>query len=596
MPLEIFKLATAGSVDDGKSSILARLLLDSENIFKDQIPKDFDPDRIADLLDGLESEREQGITIDVAHRFFDTDTRRYHLTDAPGHSQYTRNMATACAGSHAVLIVLDASQGIKEQTLLHMEIALRLGIRQFVFAINKMDLVRFSKKTYLEIDKVISEHMQARRSLFGEIEFLTIPLSAKKGDNVARKSRPLDWHKGPTLLEAIEGLKVPRASEESVAFQIQLVQRIANGGRRYLGSLLSGQLSQGQILYCENQKFTLIDVMEASSFADLKQFPRGVSLKIDSDIDLSRGQFFTSEPELPVGQFEADLIWLSDDPGRKHQKYILKAGSAIVPCTVTKVSQITLETNKKSGEIQTIHANEIVRVNMSLAFKIALREYLCNPIRGRFVLIDPKSGGTVGVGTVNFELRRSENVVAQDFSVTPKMLEQLTGNKAQVLWLTGLSGSGKSTLANEISTRLFANNQPHFVLDGDNLRHGINRDLGFTPSDRTENIRRTAEVASLMVDAGLIVLVSMVSPMETDRNMARSIIGEERFTLVYLDTPLEICEKRDVKGLYRKAREGKIPNFTGINAPFETPINPEIVIRDSEGFDGILSLLGLPPQ
>ena len=593
MPLEIFKLTTAGSVDDGKSSILARLLLDTGNTFKDQIPKDFDPSKIADLLDGLESEREQGITIDVAHRFFDTETRRYHLTDAPGHSQYTRNMATACAGSHAVLIVVDASKGIKQQTILHLEIALRLGIRQFVFAINKMDLVRFSEKTYSGIEETINDHMQARKALFGDIEFFAVPVSAPKGDNVVRKSRHLDWHNGPTLLEAIEGLKAPRISQDSVAFQVQLVQRIAGGGRRYLGSLLSGQVSKGQILYCESQKFALTDVLEVGSIVALAQFPRAVTLQIDSDIDLSRGQFFTSEPELPVGQFEADLIWLSNDPGRKYQKYILKFGSAMTPCTVTKVSQISLDTNQKSGEAQTIQVNEIVRVNMSLASKIALREYSVDPIRGRFVLIDPVSGGTVGVGTVNFELRRSVNVVAQDFRVTPKMLEQLTGNKAQVFWLTGLSGSGKSTLANEISTRLFANNRPHVVLDGDNLRHGINRDLGFSPSDRTENIRRTAEVAALMADAGLIVLVSLVSPVETDRLMARDIIGEERFTLVYLDTPLEVCEKRDVKGLYRKAREGKIPNFTGVSAPFEQPMNPQVVMRENEGLDEFLSLLGL---
>ena len=596
MPLEIFKLTTAGSVDDGKSSILARLLLDTGNTFEDQIPKDFDPSRIADLLDGLESEREQGITIDVAHRFFDTETRRYHLTDAPGHAQYTRNMATACAGSHAVLIVVDASQGMKEQTILHLEIALRLGIRQIVFAINKMDLVGFSENAYLEIVKTIESHMTARTKLFGSIHSMTIPLSAPNGENVARKSRQLSWHKGPTLLEAIKSLKVPRIHNESVAFQVQLVQRIADGGRRYLGSLLSGELSAGQVLYCENQKFSLTDVVEAGSVASSTQFPRALTLQIDKEIDVSRGQFFTSEPELSFDQFEADLIWLSQDAGRKHQKYILKAGSAMAPCTVTKVSQISLDTNQKIGEAQTIQVNEIVRVNMSLSSRVGLKEYSQDTIRGRFVLIDSLSGGTVAVGKVNFELRRSANVVAQDFRVTPKMQEKLTGNRAQVFWLTGLSGSGKSTLANEISTRLFTNGRPHVVLDGDNLRHGINRDLGFTPADRTENIRRTAEVAALMADAGLIVLVSLVSPSETDRTIARDIIGEERFTLVYLDTPLAVCEQRDVKGLYKKAREGKIPNFTGVSAPFEPPTNPKIVIGQNEGPEQIIEILGLAPQ
>ena len=593
MPVEIFKLATAGSVDDGKSSILARLLLDTGNTFDDQIPKDFETSRIADLLDGLESEREQGITIDVAHRFFDTKTRRYHLTDSPGHAQYTRNMATACAGSDAVLIVVDASQGMREQTILHLEIALRLGIRQILFAINKMDLVGFDKNSYLEIVKSIESHMEIRTGLFGNVNSVAMPLSALTGDNVVRKSHKLGWHSGPTLLEAIEGLKVPVIHNKSVVFQVQLVQRVADGGRRYLGALLSGQLSAGQTLFCENREFTLTDVMEAGSIAQSKQFPRAITLQIDNEIDVSRGQFFSSEPELSFDQFEADLIWLSQVPGRKHQKYILKAGSAIAPCTLSKVSQISLETDRKNGESPTIQVNEIVRVNVSMASKLGLREYSQDPVRGRFVLIDSISGGTVAVGKVNFELRRSANVIVQDFVVTPMMHEQLTGNKAQVFWMTGLSGSGKSSIANEISTRLFQHGRPHVVLDGDNLRHGINRDLGFTPADRTENIRRTAEVASLMADAGLIVLVCLVSPTEIDRTIARDIIGDERFTLVYLDTPLNICEQRDVKGLYRKAREGKIPNFTGVNAPFEPPSQPEIVIGQNEGGEQLLSILGL---
>ena len=586
MPSEIFKITSAGSVDDGKSTILARLLIDTGSIFEDQLGKGFDPLKIADLLDGLESEREQGITIDVAHRFFDSKKRRYQIADSPGHEQYTRNMATACAGSDALLLVVDATVGLKQQTMHHLEIARRFGIGQVLFAVNKMDLVGFKKKAFEEISAQISEHMSTHDSNPAKVSFSVIPVSGLHGSNVVHKHQKLSWFHGPTLLEALDGISNFAASTAGATaktlVQVQYVQRLQGGGRRYLGPLLSGHLTVGQTLRTSSSEVTVSAIHSAGKKVQSAKQGEQISIELDKQVDLQRGQLLSSEALQQDQQFEVDLIWLSGDPGHKSRKYILKSGSRVVSATISRIYQLNLQTNEKAGEIQGLEVNQIARVTIHLSEAIPLTAFTDWSTLGSLILIDPDNGQTVGVATVNFALHRSQNITQQDYQVSNQMLASLTGNNPKVLWFTGLSGSGKSTIANELSGELFKLGRPHAVLDGDNLRLGINKDLGFSEQDRTENIRRTAEVAKLMVQSGLIVLVALVSPLDKDREVARSLIGEDLFSLIFVDTPLEVCESRDPKGLYKKAREGNLPNFTGISAEFERPHSPDFVVSSKQ--------------
>ncbi|EIC91891.1 adenylyl-sulfate kinase [Candidatus Aquiluna sp. IMCC13023] len=582
MPNEIFKITSAGSVDDGKSTVLARLLLDTGSIYDDQYNKNFDPNRIADLLDGLESELEQGITIDVAHRFFDSKTRRYQIADSPGHEQYTRNMATACAGSDALLLVVDATAGLKPQTKLHLDIALRLGIRDVIFAINKIDLVGFSKKTFDQIAKSISTLLEERETTFGPINHQSVPLSGLKGQNVVRPSSKLSWFIGPTLMEALDGIeRRPRASD-SAKLIVQYVQRIPGGGRRYLGSLRDGVLEVGQNLFVNGQQMQVEQLLNNGVPCERAEPGSSISVVINRELDVAVGDLLSAENFKSHDQFEVDLIWLHTEKGVKGRKYILKSASSISSASITKISRIDIETNKKDAQSPSILTNEIQRCNLSLTGSLPLQAFDTYSELGRFVLVEPQSGQTVAVGTVNYHLNRSENLTEHQFAVTPALHEQLTGVSGKVFWFTGLSGSGKSTLANKFSQELHAKGVPHFVLDGDNLRLGINRDLGFTEEDRSENIRRTAEIASLMADAGLVVSVALISPYQRDRQMAREIIGAGRFQEIYVATPLEECEKRDPKGLYKKARSGEIPNFTGVSSPYERPDGRAIEVLDFE--------------
>jgi bifunctional enzyme CysN/CysC len=583
MPREIFRVTSAGSVDDGKSTILARLLLDTGSIFDDQISKNFDPNRIADLLDGLESEREQGITIDVAHRFIDSETRRYQIADSPGHEQYTRNMATACAGSDALMLVVDATAGLKPQTRLHLEIALRLGIRDIIFVINKIDLVSHSKKTFDQLSVTISTLVASRTDFFSRIRPQVIPVSGLLGHNVVKRAAQLSWFKGPTLLEALDLLEkrqTPGGPKTLIA--VQYVQRIAGGGRRYLGSVRAGSVAKIQVLFANGKELRVQGLLASGVPSKAAETGSAVSLELDTAIDLQPGDLISSEVLQPHDQFEVDLIWLSEDKGIKGRKYLLRAGSSQTQASLTKLSQLDLTTNQKRGDLASIAMNEIQRCKVSLSSAVYLSPFLENQENGRFTLADPHSGNTVAVGTVNFALRRSENITKHDFKVTPELHAARMGTSPRVFWLTGLSGSGKSTIANALSCELHERGIPHFVLDGDNLRFGINRDLGFTEEERTENIRRTAEIAALMADAGLIVAVALVSPLERDREMAKQIIGEERFRLIYVNTPLEECERRDPKGLYAKARSGHIPNMTGVSSPYEEPKLPFAIVSSIE--------------
>ncbi len=584
MPQEIFHITSAGSVDDGKSTILARLLLDTGSIFEDQLggidPRSVDATTIADLLDGLESEREQGITIDVAHRFFDSATRRYHIADSPGHEQYTRNMATAASHADALLLVIDARAGLKPQTLTHLGIGRKLGITRVIIAVNKMDLVDYKKRIFTDIKASIDELFPGNASQ--EKSYEVIPVSGLAGDNVVKRTKRMSWWSGGSLLEALDSFALPRPDRADPVFSVQMVQRVSGGGRRYLGSLLQGHLREADSLSSpryRSRTFQVTELLASGSKAASATGPAEISVSIDAEVDLERGDVLAS-PESALehtDQFEADLVWLDDEPGYPGRTYLLRLGHQSVKATVTRAFGIGAD-GDKTGQVDSLQPNSITRVNIESQRKISLAPFGTLRDLGRLVFVDPVDGNTVAAGVVNHTLRRGDNIVEHDFSVSADQRAALTGHVGQVAWMTGLSGSGKSTVANEVSVALTEQGIPHVILDGDGLRTGLNRDLGFTEADRVENIRRAAEVAKLMADSGLMVVVSLISPYLADRAHAKEIIGEARFVEVFIDTPLELCEQRDPKGLYQKARQGIIPNFTGIGAPYEAPTEPDLHI------------------
>lgn len=579
MPQDIFHITSAGSVDDGKSTILARLLLDTGSVFEDQLggidPSTVDATTIADLLDGLESEREQGITIDVAHRFFDSDTRRYHIADSPGHEQYTRNMATAASHADALLLVLEAPSGIKPQTLTHLKIAALLEIKHVIVAVNKMDLVRHSQKTFAKREAEILAYLSDHNFT----TTIVIPVSGLTGVNIVKLGRQMAWWTGPTLLQALDGLTLDTPSQGDPVCLIQDVRRIPGGGRRYFASLISGEITTGASLVKagKGSPVTITALHTSGSAATAVSAPGEISLELDEDIDLERGDVLTSKGRVHVtDHLEGNLVWLNPHPGHPGRRVEFRLGHASAKATVTRAWSLDDTLREKSGEIGDIPENSITRVTIELAEPVAYTPFSDIPELGRFVLVDHLTGDTLAAGTVSHGLRRSDNIIPHDFTLDTGDFEELTGVKGKVAWFTGLSGSGKSTIANEVSKELHRKNIPHAILDGDTLRKGLTKDLGFSEADRIENIRRTAEVAKLMADSGLIVLVSLISPYRADRDNARTIMGPERFIEVFVDTPLEVCEKRDPKGLYRKARAGELPQFTGIDAPYEEPESPDI--------------------
>lgn len=585
MPREILRLTSAGSVDDGKSTILARLLLDTGSIFEDQVggidTRKVDATTIADLLDGLESEREQGITIDVAHRYFDSSTRRYHLADSPGHEQYTRNMATAASHADAMLLVVDVRSGVKSQTETHYRIARLLGITQFVVAVNKMDLVRFDERAFFTakagVDSLLVEE---------GLTYETVPVSGLTGDNIVIRSARMAWFPGPTVLGALDSFNPPAASSKDSAFAIQYVQRVPGGGRRYLGSLLSGNLHKGQALTSPRypgRSFGVTRTFASGIDVDRIAAPAEPGLEIDADLDLERGDVLSTAGTMDfTDQFEANLVWLDEKPGFAGRPHLLRIGHASTKATITKISEVRA-TGWKRGAVDRVTTNGVFRVNLQTQQRISVGASSSFRQLERFVLVALDSGNTVAAGLVTYSLRRADNLREYEFEVSRAERAALTGRQGKVAWLTGLSGSGKSTLANTISLELSAHSIPHGILDGDSLRLGLNKDLGFSEADRVENIRRTAEVAKMMADSGLLVLVSLISPYRADREQARTIIGPERFIEVFVDTPIELCERRDPKGLYQKARQGLLPHFTGVGSPYEAPERPDLRVSPDEG-------------
>lgn len=583
------RFLTCGSVDDGKSTLIGRLLYDSKLIFEDQLAalvedskrqgtqgEDID---FALLVDGLAAEREQGITIDVAYRYFATDQRKFVVADTPGHEQYTRNMATGASNADLAVILVDARKGILTQTRRHSYIISLFGIRQVVLAVNKMDLVAYDEAVF----RAIVDDFEKFAVALGELIITAIPMSALKGDNVTFAGSALPWYEGPTLLEHLETVEVgDDSSQQALRMPVQWVNRPNLDFRGFSGTVVGGSVSPGDevMIMPAGSLSTVARIVTYDGDLTHAATGQAVTLVLEDEVDVSRGDVICSaeKPSETSDQLGVHLLWMHEDalfPGRQ---YYLKTGTRTVPCVVTdlkhKINVNTLETQPA----RKLELNEIGVGNLSLSERIAFDNYEDNRELGSFILIDRQSYTTVGVGLFDFSLRRAENVVWQALSVAKEHRASIKHQQPCIVWLTGLSGSGKSTIANLLESALHDLNRHTYVLDGDNVRHGLNRDLGFTEADRVENIRRVGETAKLMVDAGLITLVSFISPFANERQMVRELVDEGEFIEVFVDTPLEICEQRDTKGLYRKARAGQIPDFTGIGSEYQRPQNAEITL------------------
>ncbi|MCW2309253.1 sulfate adenylyltransferase subunit CysN [Rhodobium gokarnense] len=583
----LLRILTCGSVDDGKSTLIGRLLYDTKLIFEDQLAalerdskrhgtvgEDID---FALLVDGLEAEREQGITIDVAYRFFTTDRRKFIVADTPGHEQYTRNMATGASNSDVAVLLVDARNGIATQTRRHAFIVSLLGIRHVVLAVNKIDLVNFDE----EVFKRICKDFRAFADSFDFDSIAEIPISARFGDNVLTRSERTPWYTGSALLDHLESIEVENdlASAPFRMF-VQWVNRPNLDFRGFSGTIASGRIRPGDevVAALSGRKSRVKRVVTMDG--DLIEAGPGdaVTIELEDEIDISRGEMLAGADARPdvSDQFAAHLIWMSDAPLYPGRPYLIKQGTRTVTATVTEIKHKIDVNNFDHLAAKTLDLNEIAFANLSLSEPISFDPYEVNRDTGSFVLIDRLTNATVAAGLVWFGLRRATNIHWQALDLDKSARGIQKGQKPAILWFTGLSGSGKSTIANMVEKRLHAMGRHTYVLDGDNVRHGLNRDLGFTDADRVENIRRVAEVAKLFVDAGEIVLVSFISPFRSERRMARDIVEEDEFIEVFVDTPIEICRQRDPKGLYKKADEGKIKNFTGIDSPYEPPETAEL--------------------
>jgi bifunctional enzyme CysN/CysC len=585
----LLRFLTCGSVDDGKSTLIGRLLYDSKMIFEDQLAAlEADSKKVgtqggdidfALLVDGLAAEREQGITIDVAYRFFSTDKRKFIVADTPGHEQYTRNMVTGASTADAAIILIDARKGVLTQTRRHSYLVSLLGIRHVILAVNKMDLVDWSHATF---DAILADY-RAFAEQIGIQAFHAIPMSALKGDNITAASENTPWYAGPALMPLLETLEVEDdLQEKPFRMPVQWVNRPNLDFRGFSGLVASGTIAPGDKVKAlpSGRESTVQRIVTLSGDLSRAVAGQSVTLTLADEIDVSRGDVLAAagDPPAVADQFEATLVWFDEEAMLPGRPYLVKLGTRIVGAQITepkyKVNVNTLE----HLAAKRLELNEIGVCNLSLDAPIAFDAYAENKDLGGFILIDRLSNRTVGAGMLHFALRRSQNIHWQALDVNKTARAALKGQKGRVVWLTGLSGSGKSTIANLVEKRLHADGRHTYILDGDNVRHGLNKDLGFTDEDRVENIRRVAEVAKLMVDAGLIVLVSFISPFRAERRLARELLDEGEFIEVFVDTPLAVAEQRDVKGLYKKARAGELKNFTGVDSPYEAPERPEIRI------------------
>ncbi|MGH8718183.1 MAG: sulfate adenylyltransferase subunit CysN [Burkholderiales bacterium] len=583
----LLRFITCGSVDDGKSTLIGRLLFESKVLFEDQLAAleadskktDAEP-HFALLLDGLSAEREQGITIDVAYRFFSTDKRKFIVADTPGHEQYTRNMVTGASTSDAAVILIDARKGVLTQTRRHSYLASLIGIRHATLAVNKMDLVDFSEAKFRAIESEYREFAQQ----IGLDEVTCIPVSAKQGDNVIVKSANMPWYQGPTLKQFLETVEIDEDRLQKLPFRlpVQWVNRPNPDFRGFAGAIASGVVRTGQRIRVQpsGRESTVTRIVTHDGDLDEAIAGQSVTLTLADEIDISRGDVIagTDSPPQVADQFEATLVWMSDAAMLRGRSYLMKTGGKTATATVLPLKyKINVNTLEHVAATK-LDLNEIGVCALELDRVIAFDPYKENRDMGGFVLIDRLSNNTVGAGLLHFALRRSQNVHWQAIDVNKSAHSTLKHQKPCVLWFTGLSGAGKSTIANLVEKKLHTQGRHTYLLDGDNVRHGLNKDLGFSEADRVENIRRVAEVAKLMVDAGLITLVSFISPFRSERRMARTLVEEGEFIEIFVDTPLKVAEQRDPKGLYKKARAGQLKNFTGIDSPYEAPEQAEIRI------------------
>jgi len=592
----IVRLLTCGSVDDGKSTLIGRLLVETDSIPHDTIESTKKIRRSGStiaageidfslLTDGLEAEREQGITIDVAYRSMSLlDGKRLIISDAPGHEQYTRNMAVAASRADIGLVLVDATKGVRTQTLRHLTICSLMGVTRVIVAINKLDALGYKQSTFNEI----KENLQKALTRLNLPDVIFIPLSALVGDNVVSKSKNMSWYSGDTLLEAIQSWRPPVAEVGQARMRIQLVSRAEN----FRG--LSGTVHRGSFkvadevrVFPSNQVTKISKIIANQQEVSTVSDRQAATLVFESEVDATRGDLIASfKEELhPSDRFNADIVWLDEDALIHSRSYLLLAGPTQTPATITRIKH-KLDVNTGSESATTdLSMNEIGCVEIATDTPLTLTPYLQSREFGNFILVDRLTFNTVGAGMIRHSLRRGENLTYQKYEVNKVARAAQKNQHAKVIWLTGLSGSGKSTIANAVEKRLYAQGMHAYVLDGDNLRMGLNADLGFTQADRAENVRRVSEVAKVLVDAGLIVLVAIISPFEADRLRAKSLFESGEFIEVFVDTPVEICAQRDPKGLYKKAAKGGIPNFTGVGQDYQRPVAPDLILKGDDELD-----------
>ena len=587
---DLLRFITCGSVDDGKSTLIGRLLHDSKQIFEDQMSalakdsvrhgttgEDID---FALLVDGLEAEREQGITIDVAYRFFATPRRSFIVADTPGHEQYTRNMATGASNAQLAVILIDARKGVLVQTKRHSFICSLLGVRHVVVAVNKIDLVDYSQEVF---DRIVGDYTSFASQL-GFTSVMPIPLSARFGENVVERSAKMPWYKGPSIIEYLERADVQSDDVgKPFRFQVQWVNRPNLDFRGYAGTVASGRINKGDdIVVAASGRQTRVDqIVTYDGALEYAEAGDAVTITLADEVDIARGDILVEPKARPEvsDQFAAHIIWMNDEPLLPGRSYFIRIGTKTVPATITTIKHKIDVNTQEHLAATTLHLNDIAVCNISTSVPVAFDPYAENRKTGSFIVIDRFQNQTVGAGMVDFGLRRGTNIHWQPLLIGKTERAGLKHQRPAILWFTGLSGSGKSTVANIVEQTLNLTSHHTMLLDGDNVRHGLNRDLGFTEVDRVENIRRVGEVSKLMIDSGLIVLCSFISPYRADRQMVRSLVDEAEFLEVFVDTPVEDCIKRDPKGLYAKAKAGHLKNFTGIDAPYEAPEQPEIHLQ-----------------
>lgn len=604
----LLRFITCGSVDDGKSTLIGRLLFESHLLFEDQLAAvEVDSRKFgtqggaidfALLVDGLAAEREQGITIDVAYRFFSTDKRKFIVADTPGHEQYTRNMVTGASTADAAILMVDARQGILTQTRRHSFLMSLIGIRHIVVAVNKMDLVDYAKARFDEI----AEAYRAFAKQLGLEKITFIPMSALKGDNVVEHSHRMPWYHGPTLMAYLETVEVDDERLQRAPFRmpVQWVNRPNLDFRGFSGMVSSGRVRPGDAIRVlpSGQSSTVKRIYTYDGDLEAAVAEQSITLLLEDEIDISRGDVIcgVDQPCQVADQFETTLVWMHEQPLLPGRPYLFKLGTQTGVATITDIKyQINVNTLEHIAAKQ-LELNAIGVCSLSLNKAVAFDPYREGQDTGGFILIDRMTHNTVGAGMLHFALRRSQNIHIQPVDIDKQARALAKGQRPAVLWFTGLSGAGKSSIANRVEKKLYAAGRHTYLLDGDNVRHGLNRDLGFTDADRVENIRRVSEVARLMVDAGLIVLTAFISPFRSERQMARDLLTEGEFIEIFVDTPLDVAEARDPKGLYKKARRGELKNFTGIDSAYEAPENPELRIdttclSEDAAADAIIELL-----